>query len=178
MKQLLLVALLLGLASAAHAQAALTVLKMFTAAQSMSANTRAKQQDPQEYTRPVTYEGELFHCKRTTGAAQLRQGGAQIVALEQLLAGRYAVLLADTVLILSPAWEAHYAEAVTQLQYALPTWSMLAYEDEVAFYRREDGVRRKWMEEVRLARQKRARRIAHRDSLARLAPLLPNPTNK
>ncbi|MGI4822476.1 MAG: hypothetical protein ACRYFV_14795 [Janthinobacterium lividum] len=62
MKQLLLVALLLGLASEAKAQAALTVLKMFTAAQSMSANARAKQQDPQEYIRPVTYEGELFHC--------------------------------------------------------------------------------------------------------------------
>jgi hypothetical protein len=60
MKYLLLVALLLDLALEAHAQAALTVLNMFTAARSMSANTRAKQQDPQEYTRPVTYEGELF----------------------------------------------------------------------------------------------------------------------
>jgi hypothetical protein len=87
-------------------------------------------------------KGSYFNCKRTASAAQLRQGGAQIVALEQLLAGRYAVLLADTVLILSPAWEAHYAEAAKQLQYALPTWSMLAYKEEVAFYRREDGVRR------------------------------------
>jgi hypothetical protein len=60
MKYLLLVALLLDLALEAHAQAALTVLNMFTAARSMSANARAKQQDPQEYTRPVTYEGELF----------------------------------------------------------------------------------------------------------------------
>jgi hypothetical protein len=178
MKQLLLVALLLGFASEAQAQAALTVLHMFTAARSMSANARAKQQDPQEYTRPVTYEGELFHCKRTPSAAQLRSGGAQIVALEQLLANRYAVLLTDTVLILSPAWEARYTEALTQVQRTLPTWSTLAYEEEIAFYRREDGVRRQWMEEVRIARQKRARRIARRDSLARLAPPLPYSTNK
>jgi hypothetical protein len=180
MKHLLLVALLLGFASAAHAQSALTMFNALSTVRSMSADARAKQQDPQEYSRPVTYEGKMFHYKRTAHAAQLRQGGAQIVALEQLLAGRYAALLADTVLILSPAWEAHYAEAAKQLQYALPTWSMLAYEDEVAFYRREDGVRRQWMEEVRLARQKRARRAARRDSLAHLAPPLPvpSPTNK
>jgi hypothetical protein len=178
MKQLLLVALLLGLASEAQAQAALTVLHMFTAARAMSANARTKQQDPQEYTRPVIYEGEMFHYKRTPNAAQLRSGGAQIVALEQLLANRYAVLLTDTVLILSPAWEARYTEALTQVQRTLPTWSTLAYEEEIAFYRREDGVRRQWMEEVRMARQKRARHIARRDSLARLAPPLPSPTNK
>jgi hypothetical protein len=181
MKQLLLAGLLsLLLVSGAHAQSSLMVLNAFNAARSMSANARAKQQDPQEYTKPVTYEGEMFHCKRTAGAAQLRKGGFQIVALEQLLAERYAVLLADTVLILSPTWESQYAEAVKQVQYALPTWSTLAYEEEVAFYRREDGVRRQWMEEVRLARQKRARRAARRDSLARLVPPLPvpSPTNK
>ena len=162
----------------AKAQNPLTVLNAFSAARSMSATARAKQQDPQEYTRPVVYEGEMFHYKRTPGAAQLRRGGTQIVALEQLLADRYAVLLLDTVLILSPVWEARYAEALTQVQRTLPTWSTLAYEEEIAFYRREDDVRRQWMDEVRMARQKRARRIARRDSLARLAPPLPNSTNK
>jgi hypothetical protein len=102
------------------------------------------------------------------------------VALEQLLANRYAVLLTDTVLILSPAWEARYTEALTQVQRTLPTWSTLVYEEEVAFYRREDCVRRQWMEEARIARQKRVRRIARRDSLARFAPPLPvlSPTKK
>lgn len=181
MKHLLLLGLLvLLLIPNARAQSPLTMLNAFSALSSMSANARAKQQDPQEYTRPVIYEGEMFHYKRTPGAAQLRWGGAQVVALEQLLADRYAVLLTDTVLILSPAWEVRYQEALTQVQRTLPTWSTLAYEEEIAFYRREDGVRRQWMEEVQLARQKRARRVARRDSLARLAPLLPipNPTNK
>jgi hypothetical protein len=129
MKQLLLVALLLGLASATHAQAALTVLNTFSALRSMSANARAEQQDPQEYTKPVFYEGDMFHYKRTANAAKLPRGGAQIVVLEQLLANRYAVLLPDTVLILSPAWEARYTEALTQVQRTLPTWSTLAYEE-------------------------------------------------
>jgi len=179
MKYLLLVSLLvLLLIPDARAQSPLTVLNTFNAVRSMSATTRAKQQDPQEYTKPVIYEGEMFHYKRTPGAAQLHWGGAQIAALEQLLANRYAVLLTDTVLILSPAWEARYADALTQVQRSLPTWSILAYEEEIAFYRREDGVRRQWMEEVRIARQKRARRVARRDSLARLASPLPSSTNK
>jgi hypothetical protein len=181
MKPLLLLCLLSGLlASAAQAQSPLTVLNAFNAARSASATSRAKQQDPQAYTKPVTYEGELFHCKRTPGAAQLKRGGAQIVALEQLLADRYTVLLADTVLILTPTWETQYAEALKQVQHAQPTWSTLAYEEEVAFYHREDDVRRQWMDEVRTARQKRARRAMRRDSLARLAPPLPvtSPTNK
>ncbi|MVN78106.1 hypothetical protein GO988_17390 [Hymenobacter sp. HMF4947] len=180
MKHLLLLSLLgLTLVPDAQAQGALTVFNAISAARSMSANARANQQDPQEYTRPVVYEGEMFHYKRTPSAAYLRKGGAQIAVLERLLAERYTVLLADTVLILSPAWEVQYAEATKQVQYVLPTWSMLAYEDEVAFYRREDGVRRQWMEEVRIARQKRARRAARRDSLARLAQPLPIPaTNK
>lgn len=176
MRYLLLLSVLASLfIPDARAQSPLTVLNAFNAARSMSATARAKQQDPQEYTRPVIYEGEMFHYKRTPSVAQLRNGGPQIVALEQLLANRYAMLLADTVLILSPAWEARYTEALTQVQRILPTWSTLAYEEEVAFYRREDGVRRQWMEEVRVARQKRARRIARRDSLA--SPL-PSPTNR
>jgi hypothetical protein len=179
MKHLLLLGLLvLLLIPNARAQSPLTVLNTFSAIRSMSANARAEQQDPQEYAKPVFYEGEMFHYKRTPSVAQLRRGGAQIVALEQLLANRYAVLLTDTVLILSPAWEARYTEALTQVQRTLPTWSTLAYEEEIAFYRREDGVRRQWMDEVRIARQKRARRIARRDSLARLASSLPSPTNK
>lgn len=160
-------------AAGARAQGALTVLNAFNAARSMSATARAKQQDPQEYTKPVSYEGELFHCKRTPGASSLRKGGAEIEALEQLLAGRYAALRQDTVLILSPTWETHYADALTHVRRALPTWSTLAYEEEMAFYRREDGVRHQWMEEVRLARQKRARRAASRDSAARRAQPLP-----
>jgi hypothetical protein len=77
MKYLLLLGLLtLLIIPDAQAQAALTVLKMFAAARSMSANARVKQQDPQEYTRPVTYKREMFNCKRTPSATQLRSGGA------------------------------------------------------------------------------------------------------
>lgn len=179
MKYLLLLGLLaILLIPNARAQGPLTVLSAFNAARSMSATARAKQQDPQEHTKPVIYEGEMFHCKRSPGASSLRKGGVEIVALEQLLTDRYAVLLKDTVLILSPAWEERYTEALNQVQRTLPTWSTLAYEEEIAFYRREDGVRRQWMEEVRLARQKRARRAARRDNLARLASPLSNPANK
>jgi hypothetical protein len=41
--------------------------------------------------------------------------------LEQLLAERYAVFLADTALIFSPTWKAHFAETIKQVQYAFPT---------------------------------------------------------
>jgi len=102
------------LTSAAQAQNPFVVLNAFNAARSVSA-TRARQQDPQEFTKPVIYENAMFHCKRISGAAGLRRGGAQIMALEHLLADRYAVLLTDTVLIFSPAWEAQYAEALRQV---------------------------------------------------------------
>lgn len=180
MKQLLLLSLFgCLLAPVAQAQNPFVVLNTFSALKSASANARARQQNPQDYTKPVIYEGEMFHCKRTPGAANLRKGGAQLVALEQLLAGRYAALLADTVGILTPAWETQYADALSQVQRALPTWSTLAYEEEVAFYRREDAGRRQWLQEVQAARQQRARRAARRDSLARLgAPLPPAAATK
>ena len=176
MKNLLLILLSVLVVTTSQAQNPLTVLNAFSAVRSGSVTARARQQDPQAYTKPVIYEGEMFHCKRTPGAAQLRKGGTQIVILEQLLADRYSALLADTVGILTPAWEAQYTEALKQVQHILPTWSTLAYEEEVTFYRREDEGRRQWLQEVRLARQKRARRVARRDSLARLTPPLPAAT--
>jgi len=177
---LLLMALLL-LYHPAQAQNPL-VMSLFNAAQARSlfnaaqARSQAsnpygsvRKQDAQAYTKVVSYEGEQFLYKRCPEAAQLQPGGAQVVQLEQFLERRYAALLTDTLLVLSPALEVEYATLSKQVWVSAPVWNTRAYDDEMAFYRQEDEVRQQWRQQVQAARQRRALRQARRDSIARQA---------
>ncbi|MGI4735542.1 MAG: hypothetical protein ACRYG7_10225 [Janthinobacterium lividum] len=174
MKQvvLLLLMALLPLYHPAQAQNPL-VMSLFNAAQARSQASNpygsVRKQDAQAYTKVVSYEGEQFLCKRCPEAAQLQPGGAQVVQLEQFLERRYAALLTDTLLVLSPALEAEYATLSKQVWLNAPVWNTQAYDDEMAFYRQEDEVRQQWRQQVQAARQRRALRQAHRDSITRQA---------
>jgi hypothetical protein len=154
MKQVVffLLVVLLPLCHPAQAQNPL-VMSLFSAAQARSRAAQAsrpfdgmRKQDAQAYTKVVSYEGEQFLYKRCPGVEHLQPGGAQIAQLEQFLDRRYAALLTDTLLVLSPALEAEYATLSKQV------W-----------------VNQQWRQEVQAARQRRALRQAHRDSIARQA---------
>jgi hypothetical protein len=177
MKQVVffLLVVLLPLCHPAQAQNPL-VMSLFSAAQARSRAAQAsrpfdgmRKQDAQAYTKVVSYEGEQFLYKRCPGVEHLQPGGAQIAQLEQFLDRRYAALLTDTLLVLSPALEAEYATLSKQVWVNAPAWNTQAYDDEMAFYRQEDEVRQQWRQEVQAARQRRALRQAHRDSIARQA---------
>jgi len=177
MKQvvLLLLVALLPLAHPAHAQNPLMMSVMsaiqtrIRASQANSQNVGVRKQDAQAYTKIVSYEGEQFSYKRCPEVAQLQPGGTQIAQLEQFLDRRYAALLTDTLLVLSPTLEAEYATLSKQVWVHAPAWNTQAYDEEMTFYRQEDEVRQQWRQQVQAARQRRALRQARRDSAARQA---------
>ena len=141
MKRLLLSCLLLMAASSAHAQLAQLVTNGIMLGIRASKNG-GQPQDDQLYVKPANYNGQAFTQKRTPAARRPSKGGAQIVALEQLLAARHTALLADaTTPILDDAWETQYAAALQALATTRPTWSLASYGDEVDFYRLQNGRR-------------------------------------
>ena len=47
-----------------QAQSQLTVYHLLKAPETVSRLAHGRQQDPQEYSKPMVYEGGMFHCKR------------------------------------------------------------------------------------------------------------------
>jgi hypothetical protein len=174
MKQavLFLLVALLPLAHPAQAQIPLMMSVMsavqtqIRASQANPLDAGVRKQDAHAYTKIASYEGEQFSYKRCPEVAQLQPGGAQVAQLEQFLDRRYAVLLTDTLLVLSPALEAEYATLSKQVWVHAPAWNTQSYDEEMTFYRQEDEVRQQWRQQVQAARQRRALRQARRDSTA------------
>lgn len=113
-----------------------------------------KRSTPQQkatlFVLPATYQGHTFAQKRTPARKVPRadQGGTEIAALEQLLAGRFAALQTDsTTLLLDMAQEKEFSRLRSNLEAFNPFWNTDPYSEEMNLYRSHDASRQ------RLARQ-------------------------
>jgi len=108
------------------------------------------QQKATLFVLPATYQAHTFPQKRTPAkkVPKADQGGTEIVALEQLLAGRFAALQADsTTLLLDVAQEKEFSRLRSNLETFNAFWNTDPYSQEMNFYRGHDASRQ------RLARQ-------------------------
>jgi hypothetical protein len=170
MKRLLLLCLLLNSTFAAQAQ--ISQLISLGLMVGVSAATKDRTQKADQYVTQVTYHGQQLSQKRTPADKLTSKGGVQIAAMEQFLAGRYAVLLADdTSPILDGNQEANFIAVQSPITANRSTWNQAPYSAEMDFYRREDT--RRWQARQVLAQQQQYRQQrrdeARRDSLERVA---------
>ncbi|NML65145.1 hypothetical protein HHL22_08000 [Hymenobacter sp. RP-2-7] len=143
--------LLLVLGFRAQAQLA-PLVRLAGIGTSMAVGSAANNRRQKEtlFVVPATFGTHAIPQKRTpTGKLpKPDKGGTEIQALEQLLAGRYAALQADsTVILLSVAQEKEFSQLRTSLEAFNPFWNTGPYSAEMNCYRQHDDVRR------RLARQ-------------------------
>ena len=149
MKHPLLLVLLVGSALSAQAQMSNLVNGLGLAGQlAMRRNT--PQQKATLFVLPATYQAHTFPQKRTPAkkVPKADQGGTEVAALEQLLAGCFAALQADsTALLLDVAQEKEFGRLRSNLETFNPFWNTDPYSQEMNFYRGHDAIRQ------RLARQ-------------------------
>ncbi len=111
---------------------------------------RTPQQKATLFVLPATYQAHAFPQKRTPAKKVPKpdQGGTEIIALEQLLAGRFAALQADsTTVLLDVAQEKEFSRLRSNLEAFNAFWNTDPYSQEMNFYRGHDAIRQ------RLARQ-------------------------
>lgn len=104
------------------------------------------QQKETLFVEPVTFGSYTIGQKRTPANKLPKpdKGGAEVQAIEQLLAGRAAALQADsTVLLLSMTEEKEFNRLRTSLETFNPFWNTDPYSKELNFYRQHDDVRRR-----------------------------------
>ena len=150
MKKMLLLASLLGFACSAHAQYGPAAASLITAGVRGFTKRDAPQQKATLFVLPAAYQAHTFPQKRTPAkkVPNADKGGTEVAALEQLLAGRFAALQADsTVLLLDVAQEKEFSRLRTNLEAFNPFWNTDPYSQEMNFYRGHDAIRQ------RLARQ-------------------------
>lgn len=148
MKHLLLVGSLLGLSFSARAQfqyvpAATGLLRVGVRALN---NRDTPQQKATLFVTPASYQAHSFPQKRTPAKKLPKpdKGGTEIVAIEQLLASRFAALQADsTALLLDVAQEKEFSRLRTNLETFNPFWNTDPYSQEMGLYRQHDEVRRR-----------------------------------
>ncbi|WBA42877.1 hypothetical protein [Hymenobacter canadensis] len=86
-----------------------------------------------------TYHGENVQRKRTTEATFKGKGGPEILALEALLEQRHQALLADsTASVLTPEQLTALTTAARTAATARPDWNYAPYQQELAFYQKEE----------------------------------------
>ena len=106
----------------------------------------APQQKATLFVLPATYQAHTFPQKRTPAKKlpKAGQGGTEIAAIEQLLAGRFAALQADsTALLLTLDQDKEFSRLRTNLEAFNPFWNPDPYSQEMFFYRQHDDVRRR-----------------------------------
>lgn len=106
----------------------------------------APQQKATLFVLPATYQAHTFPQKRTPPKKlpASDKGGPEIVALEQLLTGRFAALQADsTALLLDTAQEKEFGRLRTNLEAFNPFWNTDPYSQEMSLYRQHDEGRRR-----------------------------------
>ena len=154
MKQVLLV-LLLGAASTAHAQLVnlistgvrVGVSAAAASRSSSSARDYVERADPRKNTTDVnvtaaTYRGQSYPQKRTSPGKLMTPGGEQIAWQETELQKCQVAMLADTAAALgTPETWARLKSSQDVIARDRPTWNVQAYRDEAAFYQAE-AVRR------------------------------------
>ena len=149
MKKHLLLFFLLGASFAAHAQVS-TLANGIGLAGRLAMPRSTPQQKATLFVLPATYQAHTFPQKRTPTkkVPKADQGGTEIIALEQLLAGRFAALQADsTTLLLDVAQEKEFSRLRSNLEAFNAFWNTDPYSQEMNFYRGHDAIRQ------RLARQ-------------------------
>lgn len=86
-----------------------------------------------------TYHGENIQRKRTAPETFKGKGGPEIQALEALLEQRHQALLADsTASILTPEQLTALTTAARTAAAARPDWNYAPYQQELAFYQKEE----------------------------------------
>lgn len=86
-----------------------------------------------------TYHGENIQRKRTAEATFKGKGGPEILALEALLEQRHQALLADsTASVLTPEQLTALTAAARTAVTARPDWNYAPYQQELAFYQKEE----------------------------------------
>ncbi|GAB3637279.1 hypothetical protein GCM10027422_28690 [Hymenobacter arcticus] len=145
----LFLALLFGGTLSAHAQMSNLVNGLGLAGR-LATQRSTPQQKAALFVLPATYQAHTFPQKRTPTKKVPRadQGGTEIAALEQLLAGRFAALQADsTMLLLDGTQEKEFSRLRSNLEAFNPFWNTDSYSEEMNLYRSHDANRQ------RLARQ-------------------------
>ncbi|WP_426491905.1 hypothetical protein [Hymenobacter sp. 102] len=86
-----------------------------------------------------TYRGENVQRKRTAPETFKGKGGPEIQALEALLEQRHQALLADsTASVMTPEQLTALTTAARTAATARPDWNYAPYQQELAFYRKEE----------------------------------------
>lgn len=123
-------------------------------------------QNDQKYVGVASYKQYTFARKRSPADRYTGKGGSQIRTIEQVLDGYEATMRTDsTALIVPPEQEATYPVARAALGDALPTWSLLGYDKEMAFYLSLNEYRQKMRQRLMEKFLQQARAEAARDSL-------------
>jgi hypothetical protein len=85
------------------------------------------------------YHGQSVQRKRTAPETFKGKGGPEIQALEALLEQRHQALLADsTASVLSPEQLTALTTAARTASTARPDWNYAPYQQELAFYQKEE----------------------------------------
>ncbi len=150
MKKLLLLASLLGATLSIHAQVSPALLNGLWVAGRLAGRAAAERSTPQQkaalFVVPATYQAHTFPQKRTPAKKMPRadKGGTEIAAIEQLLAGRFVALQADsTGLLLEVAQDKEFNRLRTNLETFNPFWNTDPYSQEMNFYRSHDAIRQR-----------------------------------
>jgi len=148
MKYTLLLVGLLGFTFSARAQYQYVpgAASLVTLGVRALSNRDAPQQKATLFVTPATYQAHAFPQKRTPARKLPRpdKGGTEIAALEQLLAGRFAALQADsTAVLLDVAQEKEFSRLRTNLETFNPFWNTDPYSQEMNLYRQHDAGRRR-----------------------------------
>ena len=148
MKYVLLLAGFLGCTLSARAQYQYVpgATRLVTLGVRALKNRDAPQQKATLFVTPATYQAHTFPQKRTPAKKLPRpdKGGTEIAALEQLLAGRFAALQADsTAMLLDVAQEKEFGRLRTNLEAFNPFWNTDPYSQEMSLYRQHDADRRR-----------------------------------
>ncbi|TFZ67757.1 hypothetical protein E4631_07260 [Hymenobacter sp. UV11] len=146
MKYSLLLVGLLGFTFSARAQYMPGAVSLVTLGVRALSNRDAPQQKATLFVTPATYQAHAFPQKRTPTKKLPRadKGGTEIAALEQLLAGRFTALQADsTAVLLDVAQEKEFGRLRTNLESFNPFWNTDPYSQEMSLYRQHDAVRRR-----------------------------------
>ncbi|MVN74921.1 hypothetical protein GO988_01135 [Hymenobacter sp. HMF4947] len=100
---------------------------------------------------PATYQAHTFSQKRTPAkkVPRANQGGTEVIAIEQLLAGRFTALQADsTALLLDVAQEKEFNRLRNNLEAFNAFWNTDPYSYEMDFYRSHDAIRQRMARQV------------------------------